>query len=275
MNSRNDADTISLPRHLRNRILERLGLANPLRATPTALVTLYKAWCRNVPFDNATLLTQTSSIDQRHLVSTKRFFEDWLREGTGGLCVPTALAWQALLASFNYNARCVLGAIDHDGRPNHLTVVVSFSKVEYVVDTVNLCEQPVLLADGQVSAPCQAHAVAVERSGAYWRLRYQTAAQRWDQSCLLFPDNVSYANAKDLYFRSLATPRFRSLNRKLYTRRNTPEGILVVLGIVVKRVRHDGTVTCSSGEDLKRVLTEEIGYSSGLARKLIERNAPK
>jgi arylamine N-acetyltransferase len=274
MSSETANKSILLNGGLCGRILDRLGLTPLGDPTINSLSTLYSAWCKNVPFDNVALLMYRpgSGMGGAMDLPIERFFEDWLREGIGGLCVPTALAWRALLESLQYDARCAFGSIDADGQQNHLTVIVRLDEGEYVVDTVNLCEQPIRLAEGYVRGPYRAHDVTVERCQTSWRLHYRSAAQREDQSCFLFPGSVSLSAAVELYLATLATPRFREFNRVLYTRRNSADGIVVVLGNAVTRVRQDGTATCSWDEDLERVLVDEIGYSPALARKLRERN---
>lgn len=254
-------------------VISQLGLPSAPCRSPVGLTQLYCAWCRHVPFDNVRRLLQLKSGQDGPLpgVPAAKFFADWLRDGTGGLCVPTAVSWHALLIALGFDASRVVAAIGDDLTPNHLTVVVRLDAAEYLVDTVNLCEGPVALSAGGTASDGvpSAYAVAVESFGDSWRLHYRSPTQRGHHTCTLLHWDAPEDLAVELYRTTQAAAQFRQFNAVNYSRRNLDDGIIVVAGLNVARISVDGVVRHEVVSDLQEVLVGEIGYSTEVATSIV------
>jgi len=252
------------------RVLDKLNLSCVPTQDLDNFTVLYRAWCRNVPFDNVETLLKLAVLGPGHLpaLNAEEFFENWLEYGIGGLCVPTALAWCALLCRLSFDARLVACSIDQQNTPNHLSVVVRIGGCDFLADTVNLCERPLLLSNQSVLYAPAVHVVTIEPAGQSWRLRYRTPVTRNEQSCVLLHHAPVEQLVADLHTSSQTSDAFRHFNRHNYSRRNTEEGVVVVVGSEVIRTDLHGTPRHDMSADVRRVLTSEIGYSLEIAQKL-------
>lgn len=260
-----------IPRLVSEKVLRKLELRGPPGITKSGLETIYRSWCRHVPFDNAQRLIHLHQGERTRLpgLPPQRFFTDWLTHGTGGLCVPAALAMRSLLRTLGFSAECILASINSCLVPNHLTVIVNFGNEAYVVDPVILCETPIRLSMEE-SRPLfsQVHKVHVGKSGAFWRLRYLTPARRDQQTCLLLGQTATPHEAAKLYQSTQRTLEFKRFNTVNYTRLNSPRGILTVVGTRVSRTSSEGVARHSWSSDIESVLVGEIGYSPEIVRKM-------
>src|SRR5205823_13443073 len=98
------------------------------------------------------------------------------------------------------------------------------------VDTVNLCEKPLMLAAGPVMSASPLHAVAVIPEGKLWKLCYRTAANRDEQYCVLLPHDPTESFIAGLYASTQNSAMFQHFQRCNYSRRNTGCGVTVVIG---------------------------------------------
>ncbi|WP_075088012.1 arylamine N-acetyltransferase [Verrucomicrobium spinosum] len=109
-------------------ILNRFDVTTPAAPTLEALTTVYGAWCKKVPFDNVLKLRHVRAGDLSALPGSeaKKFWEAWLRYGTGGTCWSSAGALQSLLQALGFDAirgvATMMAAPELP--PNHGTVIV-------------------------------------------------------------------------------------------------------------------------------------------------------
>ena len=86
---------------------------------------VYAAWCRRVPFDNVLKRIHLASGNPDPLPGDDdtRFFESWLRFGTGGLCWAGNSALCSLLTALKFSAAWGLATmlVGPDPPPNHGT----------------------------------------------------------------------------------------------------------------------------------------------------------
>jgi N-hydroxyarylamine O-acetyltransferase len=136
--------------HLSPDLVERVLEGFSLSARPTpdldGLRTLYAAWCRNVPFDNARKLIAVRNSDPGPLPgdSADDFFEHWLAHGVGGTCWAGNGALCSLLDHLGFDARRGLATmmVAPDLPPNHGTVIVNVPEGRYVVDASIMYVEP-------------------------------------------------------------------------------------------------------------------------------------
>lgn len=109
------------------RVLDRLAVPREPRSFGLAdLTMLFRAWCRNVPFDNALrfLALREGSRQLLPPSSAEAFFRSWLADGCGGMCVPTAAALHSLLVTRGYAADIFDARLGEADVTDHLTTVV-------------------------------------------------------------------------------------------------------------------------------------------------------
>ncbi len=139
------------------RVLERLGVAAP-EPTLEGLSRVYGAWCERVPFDNLQKRRHLHRVSQGELAAdlplpgstAEAFFEDWLRDGSGGTCWAGNGALCDLLLALGFDAERGLATMlaAPDLPPNHGTVRVKLAGGHYLCDASMLSQQPLPLVDG-------------------------------------------------------------------------------------------------------------------------------
>ncbi|NJN51406.1 MAG: hypothetical protein HC809_06115, partial [Gammaproteobacteria bacterium] len=115
-----------LPPELIVRVLERLRMPAYPENSPRGLEALYRAWCRNVPFDNIRKLIALRANHSGPLPGDdpQEFLEAFLAHGVGGTCWAGNGALCTLLQALGFDAtRAVATMMVAPGLPpNHGSV---------------------------------------------------------------------------------------------------------------------------------------------------------
>jgi N-hydroxyarylamine O-acetyltransferase len=159
-------------------VLERLGLAQAPDPDLPGLASLYRAWCRRVPFDNVWKRIHLAEGLAGPLPgdAPEDFFASWLRHGTGGTCWAGNGALAALLAALGFRADRVLSTmrVAPDLPPNHGSVCVTIDGARHLVDASMLFDEPLALVPGgttHVQHP--AWGVMARPEGERWAVRWR------------------------------------------------------------------------------------------------------
>ncbi|MGE0624173.1 MAG: arylamine N-acetyltransferase [Pseudomonadales bacterium] len=162
-------------------LLERFGLSGYPSADLPGLTTLYDAWCRHVPFDNARKLIAVRAADPAPLPgdSPPEFLDAWLQHGVGGTCWAGNGALCELLRAIGFTAQRGVGTmmVAPDIPPNHGTVVVELPEGAFVVDASIMHVTPLAIREGQsVSIDQPAWGVTGHWLGERYAIRWQGLA---------------------------------------------------------------------------------------------------
>ena len=211
------------------RVLARLGLRAAPAPTRAGLAAVYRAWCAHVPWDNVQKrITVVAGRTPLAGAYPSEFFENFLRDGTGGTCWPSSGGLHALLAHLGFPARRAVAAMGHDRSfrvPTHGTTIVRLDGEDLFVDTSILHVEPLALRDGaRLDDP--AHRVRVERSGGEWLIWWTLHSRDTEMVCLLLDDEVPLAQFLERYEASRVT----GFSYFLTLTKNLPGGILSVSG---------------------------------------------
>ena len=250
-----------------DRVLARLGLPSAPPPTRAGLAAVYRAWCAHVPWDNVQKrITVAAGRAPLAGASPAEFFENFLRDGTGGTCWPSASALHAILTHLGFTARRAIAAMAHDrfGRvENHATTIVHLDGEDLIVDSSILHVEPLPLRDGaRLDDP--AHRVRIERTAGEWVLWWTMHSRDAEMACLLLEDDVPLARYLDRYEASRVT----GFSYFLTFTKNLPGGVLSVNGDR-RTFRHvDGAVTSETVLDRAGVLVAEGGLSPAVVDRL-------
>jgi N-hydroxyarylamine O-acetyltransferase len=123
--------------------------------SPAGLTSLYRRWCRMVPFDNIRKLIAVRRGDPGPLPgdTATDFFRALLDDGVGGTCWAANGALCALLQALGFDAVRAVGTmmVAPDIPPNHGSVLVRFGREHYVADASILCDLPLAVIPGETS----------------------------------------------------------------------------------------------------------------------------
>ena len=128
-----------LPPNLVERVLEKLRLRQRPTLDLAGLNGLYAAFSGNVPFDNVQKRIWFAGPQTTPLPGgdPTEFFNNWLRQGTGGTCWPLNGSMYALAHALGFEARRIVGSVIVEGYPrgaNHGSVLVTLDGISYLVD---------------------------------------------------------------------------------------------------------------------------------------------
>jgi N-hydroxyarylamine O-acetyltransferase len=250
-----------------DRVLARVGLRAPPAPTRDGLRDLYRAWCDHVPWDNVQKrITVAAGRVPLGGAEPAEFFENFLSDGTGGTCWPSAGGLHALLAHLGFPARRAIAAMGHDRMfrvPTHGTTIVRLDGEDLLVDSSILHVEPVVLRDGS-SLDDPAHRLHVERTASECFIWWTLHGRDEQMVCRLLQDDVPQASYLELYEASRVT----GFSYFLTFTKNVGGGTLVVNGH--RRAYRDaaGTVTSGTVGDRGRVLVDEGGLSEAIVGRL-------
>lgn len=146
------SDGAALEPALVERVLERLGLPTTPEPDLPGLATLYRAWCRRVPFDNVWKRIHLAEGLAGPLPgdALEDFFATWLRHATGGTCWAGNGTLAALLTALGFATERVLSTmrVAPDLPPNHGSVCVTIDGARHLVDASMLFDEPLPLVPG-------------------------------------------------------------------------------------------------------------------------------
>jgi N-hydroxyarylamine O-acetyltransferase len=258
-----------LERPLVDRVLARLGLASAPPVDRRGLEDLYRAWCRTVPWDN---------VQKRVSVKNGRvplagaypdeFFENLLRDGTGGTCWPSSGALHALLLALGFDARRVAGTMSPDrwpGQINHASAIVTIDDEELLVDSSMLTERPIpLRSDAETVIDDPVHPVQARPTGDLWTIRWRIQARDEEIDCVLVEDDAPFERYLECYEES----RVSGFSYFLTLTKNIAGGILSLNGSKRTFRDGDGRLMAAYVEDRGQVLISEAGLSPRIVAAL-------
>ena len=248
------------------RVLDRLGLTPP-PVTREGLAAVYRAWCEQVPWDN--VQKRITVVDRRAVLGgaePSEFFENFLRDGTGGTCWPSAGALHALLSHLGFPARRGIAAMGEErwGRQqNHGTTIVSLDDESIVVDTSILHLVPLPLRDG-ASTEDPAHRARVVRHNGEWLIWWTLHSRDEEMSCAILDEDVPLARFHERYEAS----RESGFSHSLTLTKGMAGGILSLNRSQRSFRSADGSVVSTDVADRHVTLVEELGLSEDVVRRL-------
>lgn len=144
-----------LPFGLVEDVLEFLDMPAYPERSPAGLTSLYRRWCRMVPFDNIRKLIAVRRGDAGPLPgdSAVDFFRALLDDHVGGTCWAGNGALCVLLQTLGFDAVRSVGTmlVAPNIPPNHGSVLVRFGRQHYVADASILCDFPLAVVPGETS----------------------------------------------------------------------------------------------------------------------------
>lgn len=272
-----------LPLALRDEVLRRFGFADTPFADMDGLRAVYKAWCRNVPFDNLNkvIALRTGTAGFLPGIHATDFFETWLRDGTGGTCWPSANAIYSLLRSLGFDARRVAAHMQDAGIFNHGTVIVRVHKDEdgehedgreWLVDSSVHTDVPMLLDrngflnDDPVFFAEIEYETRENEPGTYI-LWVGTPREGSYMPCRIFPTEVPY----DYFAEHFEATRERSpFNTRLYVGRNREHEKVIVIGNMRHVISSQGIRSDAlSRDEFVDVLRADFGLSENVLQRWV------
>jgi len=261
-----------LPPALIESVLEGFGFAAPPPVDLAGLTTLYRAWCRKVPFDNLRkrihLNSGSSSVFPGD--SAEDFFGAWLRYRTGGTCWAGNGALCTLLAALGFPARRGIATMlaRPNIPPNHGTVVVEFDGMLYIVDASMLHSEPLRLDTAAPTAiEHPAWGVNAGRREGQWHIRWRPLNLPSGMDCRIETLDATRAEFSE---RHEATRAWGGFNFEIHAR--LIRGGSMVGTCIGKRVELDahGRVLERKvdRDEQKRMLIDELGFAVALVDQL-------
>jgi N-hydroxyarylamine O-acetyltransferase len=254
---------------LRDRVLDRLGLASSPAADLGGLRALYGAWCAGVPFDNVRKMIALFSGDRQPLPGSDAtdFFEHWLADGCGGTCWPTSNALFELVTAVGFPARRVVGSMRDIGIVNHASIKVALDGRDWLIDSSMLTNDPLPLTDVAFVNRDPVFAVEIEPAGDSHVIWFDVPPHAEYYPCRLIAGDSTRTVASDAYERSRTGSAF---NQALYARHNRPGAMIVLRG----RTRFVKTAAGVeqrelSGDEIVSSLQREIGISESLVNQWV------
>ncbi len=262
-------DTV-LRREVAEQAFERFGFARIPEPTLDNLHAIYRAWSRNVGYDNVQkrVYFARGGVGPFPLSDPNDFLHTWMKHGTGGSCWVVAEAYYGLLAHAGYDVRRVAGQMldcDDPMKPNHGSVIVTIDGVQYTADPSMCGEEAIALIPGKAtSARSPAHGLWSTGDGNYWwRPGHSRKAIEYTTQF----DPCSYEYFVERYEK---TKEFSLFNGMLYVRRNVDDGILTYGRGNLVRVTAQGDLSAEPVDprDVPRLLIERLGVSEEIVAQI-------
>ncbi len=258
---------------LRRQILSRFGISAP-SIDRSGLDVLYRAWCRNIPFDNGRKRLALVRGEPGLLPGgdPDQFFRFWLEYGASGTCWPSSNALHALLLSCGFDARRISASMFDVGSHNHGSVIVRVEGREMLVDSSMLTDAVVELPSGaSFDTGHPLYRVTGEAQQAGWLLSFPSPHKGDLMPCRLLDDPVEEAFYLERYEVSRQESPF---NAFLYARRNGENCSVLFLGRT-RVVRRVGGIEQREleGDELKLALAQDLGYSADFIDELLREGA--
>ena len=261
---------MGLSKVLRKRVLDRLGFNELAVADLKTLKRLYLSWCMNVPFDNVRKMIVLRSPEKQILpgLDGSDFFENWLKNGSGGTCWPMANAFYELLLSLGYDTFRVAGFMRDLGIINHGSVKVSINGIDYLTDASLLLNVIIPLDKSNLNHDDPVFPVESEPDGESHLVWIITPPGSDYYYCRIISDPVEYSLFEARYEASREQSIF---NQRLYARRNFPGELIVLWG----NTRFSKTVKGIerldfTGDEICRSLDRDFGISDSLINRWVD-----
>jgi len=237
-----------------------LGLPESVSTDIEGLRQVYAAWCKNMTFDNVRKFVSLRSGDKRLAGGdAEDYFAHWLEHRSGGTCWPSSNALYILIASYGFDARRVAGAMYDLPVKNHGSVKVRIDGVDWLADSSMLLVEPVRLTGELITRTEGLVRVEVEPHEAGYLIWTDFPPMPEFIPCRLRQDPVDLEFYLERYERSRAMSPF---NERLYLRKVTPAGLVVILGkTLFRRVGVELKVQELNAEELRAAMHEIGGIS--------------
>jgi N-hydroxyarylamine O-acetyltransferase len=270
----NPAREHGLPIELRDEVLRRFGLPDGVSPDIDGLRAFYRAWCRNIPFDNLNkvIALRTEAPGLLPGIHATAFFETWLSDGTGATCWPSANAIYTLLRSLDFDARRVAAHMQDAGFFNHGTVIVRLDGREWLVDSSVHTDVPMLLDrrgflnDDAVFFAEIEYESRENEPGTYvlWVANLRVDSY---MPCRIFPAEVAY----DYFVERFEGTRERSpFNARPYVGRNREHEKVIVVANMRHVISSQGIESRElSREEFVDVLRAEFDLSEGVLERWV------
>jgi N-hydroxyarylamine O-acetyltransferase len=254
---------------LRDRVLNRMGLTQVPAADLMGLATLYRAWCRNVPFDNVQKMIAIFEQREGLLPGTgaEEFFENWLRWGTGGTCWPTSNGLYELCRAVGFDAYRIPARMRDMEMVNHGSVVVRLQDRRWLVDTSLLTHEPLPLEESVFVQPDPvfgAEVEPVEQEHIVWQ---QLPHNGYSMPCRMLSREIDHAFCSAAYERSRNGSPF---NTRLYARFNLPGELVIVMGGAQFTRRAEGVEKRELSEQQTCETLQAFGMNPEIVRRWVE-----
>jgi N-hydroxyarylamine O-acetyltransferase len=252
-------------------VLEKLGVPRP-EPDLAGLASVYRAWCRGVPFDNVHKLIHLRAGSSAPLPGddARDFFDDWLAGGAGGTCWAGNGALFSLLDAVGFEASRGIATMlaGPDLPPNHGTVRVTFGRERYLVDASILHGEPLPLdEDRETAVGHPAFGVRCVRRDGRFHVHWRPLHLPMGLDCRLERFDASAQEFRALHEQTRAWSPF---NFQLSARLVKGDG---VVGVGFGRrgdILPDGEMTNAplEPEARTRLLVTKLGIAAGLAGRL-------
>lgn len=246
-----------------------LGLPESVSTDIKGLRQVYAAWCNNMTFDNVRKFVSLRAGDkQLGGGEAEDYFTHWLENRSGGTCWPSSNALYTLIASYGFDARRVAGAMYDLPVKNHGSVKVRIDGVDWLADSSMLLIEPVPLIGELLIRKEGPVRVEVEPHDAGYLIWTDFPPMPEFIPCRLRQDPVDLGFYLDRYERSREMSPF---NERLYLRKVTPEGLVVILGkTLFRRVGEELKVQELNADELLAAMHEIGGISEAFVAKWAE-----
>ncbi len=260
----------SISDELRDRVLARLGLTQPIATSLSGLSSVYRAWCDHIPFDNVRKLIAMRTGAEPPLPGTTGtdFFEHFLAFGTGGTCWPTSNAIYELLASMGFTVRRVAASMRDRGFVTHGTVKATIDGADWIVDTSILSNVPLPATSEVFISSEPVFDVEIEPTDALHLMWFRNPPGDGYTPCRLLVDDIDHAFIHESYEKSRT---FGVFNQHIYARRNFPGMLLLLRGPILYRRTIAGTdETTLTREQVLESLRGEFGIAESMLAQWVD-----
>ena len=250
---------------LRDRILDRFGLADSPPTDLEGLERVYGAWCASMNFDNVAKLIalRTAPADSPLPgIDAAGFFDRWLAHGVGGTCWTSSNALFALLDAIGFDARRVAGSMRDTGIVSHGSVKVTLDGNDWLADSSMLTRAPLLLTEDVFATNDPVISAEVEWVDGTHLIWVDLPPNPTHIPCRLLVDPATH----DFYVERWEASRGRSpFNQRVYARRNTGDGLVVLTATTLIRKTASGTQTTELiASQICEILRDEFSVSGAM-----------
>ncbi len=255
---------------IKQQVLKKLEISESIGCTKQNLEDLFKAWCRNIPFDNFWKRMDLigKSFSQLDQLDPNNFFELWLEHGVGGTCWVTTNAMFELLKDLGFNARVISCSMGDMGIPNHGSIIVTIDNEELIIDTSVLNEQPIELAN--IKKENEIHPIQVIHTDSKTTVLFEFVMSRKQMPWTLIDNDINLDTIKSLHETSINASLF---NDCIYIRKNSENKTYSLIGntFYIKSSDKIEAQTLDNNE-IKKTLVDVFGFSKEITNHIAQTN---